>query len=161
MASKLKDQYPEAHESVDKKVPEPLLDELAITAYIDSNYAHDKLTWRSITGLIIFVGRTPDMFMSKRQGAVETSTYRAEFVAMKTAGEEVMALRYMLRCLGVKVTKPTRILGDNCSVVLNSTIPSSLLKKKHVDISYHMAREAMAAKAVHPVKMKGDWNFAD
>eukprot|EP00957_Ditylum_brightwellii_P105412 8036184-Ditylum_brightwellii.AAC.1 len=82
-------------------------------------------------------------------------------MAMKTAVEEVMALRCMLWCLGVKVTNPTRILGDNCSVVLNFTIPSSLLKKKHIAISYHMVREAMVAKIVHPVKTKGDWNVAD
>eukprot|EP00957_Ditylum_brightwellii_P113949 8687032-Ditylum_brightwellii.AAC.1 len=82
LAGKLKDQYPEAHESVDEKVPEPLLDELSITAYVDSNHAHDKLTWCSITGVIIIVGRTPIMFMSKRQGAVETSAYRAEFMAL-------------------------------------------------------------------------------
>eukprot|EP00957_Ditylum_brightwellii_P076290 5798556-Ditylum_brightwellii.AAC.1 len=54
--------------------------------------------------------RTLIMFMSKQQGAVETSTYGAEFMTMKTVVEEVMALRYMLWCLGIKVTKPTRIL---------------------------------------------------
>eukprot|EP00957_Ditylum_brightwellii_P208920 15359543-Ditylum_brightwellii.AAC.1 len=94
--------------------------------------------------------------MSKQQSVVETSAYGAEFMAIKTAVEEVMALRYMLRCLGVKVTKPTQILGNNHSVVLNSTIPSSLLKNKHIDISYHMAREAMVAKIVHLVTTKGD-----
>eukprot|EP00957_Ditylum_brightwellii_P006183 468066-Ditylum_brightwellii.AAC.1 len=99
------------------------------------------MTRRSITRLIIFVGRTPVMHQSKRQGAVETSTYGAEFIVMKTAMEEVMVLRYMVRCLGVKVSKPTCILGDNRSVIINSTVSSSLLKKKHVVISYHMARE--------------------
>eukprot|EP00957_Ditylum_brightwellii_P072982 5545770-Ditylum_brightwellii.AAC.1 len=33
VTGKLKDQYPEARKSADKKVPEPLLDEIAITAY--------------------------------------------------------------------------------------------------------------------------------
>eukprot|EP00957_Ditylum_brightwellii_P162905 12404903-Ditylum_brightwellii.AAC.1 len=83
------------------------------------------MTRRSITRLIIFVGRTPVMYQSKRQVAVETSTYGAEFMAMKTAVEEVMALCYMLHCLGVKVSKPTRILGDNRSAITNSTVPSS------------------------------------
>eukprot|EP00957_Ditylum_brightwellii_P028064 2118902-Ditylum_brightwellii.AAC.1 len=80
---------------------------------------------------------------------------------MKTTVEEVMALCYMLCCLGAKVSKPTCILGDNRSVIINSTVPFSLFKKKHVAISYHMACEAMAAKVVHPLKTKGDWNFAD
>ena len=146
---------------MDDKLPKSLFDELMITAYVDSDHAHDKVTRRSITGLIVFVGRTPVMYQSKRQGAIETSTYGAEFMAMKTAVEEVISIRYMLRCLGVKVTKPTNILGDNRSVVINSTVSSSLLRKKHVAISYHMAREATAAAIVRPLKTKSEWNFSD
>eukprot|EP00957_Ditylum_brightwellii_P142703 10873209-Ditylum_brightwellii.AAC.2 len=72
-----------------------------------------------------------------------------------------MAVQYMLRYLGVKVSKPTHILGNNRSVIINSTISSSLLKKKHVAISYHMDYEATAARIVHLLKMKGNWNFAE
>eukprot|EP00957_Ditylum_brightwellii_P053130 4028356-Ditylum_brightwellii.AAC.1 len=81
-------------------------------------------------------------------------------MAMKTAVEEVMALRYMLHCLGVKVSKPTCILGDNRSVIINFTVPSSLLKKKHVAISYHMAREATTLRIIHSLKTK-DWVYAN
>ena len=96
----LKDFYPGAAEEIDAKVPKPLVDELEITAFVDSDHAHDRVTHRSITGLLILVGRTPVFFMSKRQGAIETSTYGAEFCAMRTAVEEVQSVRYMLRCLG-------------------------------------------------------------
>lgn len=40
------------------------------------------------------------------------------------------------------------MLGDNKSVVLNTTIPSSVLKKKHCAVNYHRVREAIAAKAL-------------
>ena len=159
--SNVHDYYPDSEEMLDPAVPEPLFDEIKITAFVDSDHAHDKLTRRSITGLIIFVGRTPVFYMAKRQGAIETSTYGAEFMAMKTAVEEVTAVRYMLRCLGVKVSQPSRILGDNRSVILQSTVPNSLLKKKHVAIAYHLTREAAAAGTVHPLKTKSEWNFAD
>ena len=161
LSEKLLEFYPDAKEQVDRKLPKPLFNEISITAYVDSDHAHDKMTRRSMTGLIIFVGRTPVFYFAKRQGAIETSTYGAEFMAMKTAVEEVVSVRYMLRCLGVKVTKPTHILGDNRSVILNSTISSSLLKKKHATISYHLTREATAAKICHPIKTRGEWNFAD
>jgi len=47
--------------------------------------------------------------MSKRQGAVATSTYSAEFCAMRTAAEEAISIRYTLRSLGVPVVESTKI----------------------------------------------------
>ena len=80
---------------------------------------------------------------------------------MRTATEEVQSVRYMLRCLGVRVTQASLICGDNQGVVQNCTIPDSLLKKKHVAIAYHKTREATAARMVHPIKMAGFNNYAD
>ena len=153
--------YPDAAEEIDAKVPQPRIDELEITVFVDSDLAHDRSTRRSITGLLILVGRTPVYFMSKRQGAIATSTYGAEFCAMRTAVEEVQSVRYMLRCLGVKIKHATLICGDNKGVIQNCTIPDSLLKKKHVAIAYHKTREAAAAGICHPIKIKSEHNFAD
>lgn len=161
LSSTMKSQYPDSEEPTDPSAPKPLFNELTITAFVDSDHAHDKLTRRSITGLVIFLGRTPIFYQAKRQGAIETSTYGAEFLAMKTAVEEVSSIQYMLRCLGVPVTKPSRILGDNRSVIINSTVHSSLLKKKHVAIAFHLTREATAARVIHPLKTKSEWNLAD
>ena len=72
--------------------------QLQIIIFVDSDHAHDKITRRSITSLVIFIGRTLVFYMSKRQGAIESPTYGAEFVAMKTAVDEVIAVRYMLCC---------------------------------------------------------------
>ncbi len=66
LTEKLKEQYPDSKEQVDTKLPKALFEELSITTYVDSDHAHDKVTRRSITGLIIFVGRTPVMYLSKR-----------------------------------------------------------------------------------------------
>ena len=37
------------------------------------------------------------------------------------------------------------LLGNNKSVVVNTTQPSSMLKKKHQACNYHQVREAIAA----------------
>jgi len=73
------------------------------------DYLDNKIGLSCITDFILLVtvrvgvGRTLVFFMSKRQGAIETSTRGAEFCAMRTAVEEVQFVRYILRCLGVKV----------------------------------------------------------
>ena len=71
----LQSQYPNATEKIDYKVPKPLVGEMEITAFVDSGHARDKVTRRSITGLLILVGSTPIYFLSKLQGAIATSTY--------------------------------------------------------------------------------------
>jgi hypothetical protein len=44
---------------------------------------------------------------------------------------------------------PALMLGDNMSVVLNTTVPSSVLKNKHNAISYHRVREAITARTMN------------
>ena len=53
------------------------------------------------------------------------------------------------------------MLGDNMSVVLNTTIPSSSLKKKHLACSYHRIREAIAGKYVKFGHISLEFNLAD
>ena len=126
--------YPDAAEELDANLPTPLVGEISITVFVNSYHGHNKVTRRSITGLIAFLSRTPEFYLSKRQGAIETSTYGAEFCAMKTGVKETIAIRYMMRCLGVNVETASLLCGDNMSVIQNRTIKSSLLKKKHVAI---------------------------
>ena len=71
---------------------------------------------------------------------------------MKTGVEENIAIRYMMRCLGVNVETASVLCDNNMGVIQNSTIKSSLFKKKHVAISYHKTREASASGTVHPIK---------
>ena len=91
-----RDIYPEAFEEIDANAPPPKIEEMDVSCFVDSDRAHDKITRRSVTGIVIFIGRTPVYFSSKRQGAIETSTYGVEFCAMKSAVEEVISVWYML-----------------------------------------------------------------
>ena len=80
---------------------------------------------------------------------------------MRSAVEEAISIRYMLRCLGVPVTCPTDLFGDNIGVIQSAEIPDGELKKKHIAISYHYVREAIAAKIVNAHWCRTYENFAD
>jgi hypothetical protein len=67
----------------------------------------------------------------------------------------------MLRCLGVKVDYASYVCGDNHGVIQSILIKDSLLKKKHVPISYHNSKESVAAGIAHPLKTKGTNNYVD
>ena len=82
---------------------------------------------------------------------------------MRSAVEKAISLRYMLRCLGIPVPigKPTNIYGDNFSVIQSANVPDSEMKKKHIAVSYHYVREAIAARIVNPIWVTTHENFSD
>ena len=47
--------------------------------------------------------------------------------------------------MGVPLTGPKYIYGDNMSVIYNTSRPESTLKKKSNSICYHAVREAVAS----------------
>jgi hypothetical protein len=100
-----------------------------MTVYVDADHAHNLATRRSITGIFVMLSNTPIRLVSKRQKTVETSTYFSELVAIRITTELIVEIHFMLRSLGVELEGPRLILGDNMSVVLNTSVPSSVLKK--------------------------------
>ena len=62
----------------------------------------------------------PIVLHSKKQVMIETSVFGAEFVAMKQGMEALRGLRYKLRMMGVSVSGPSYIYGDNMSVIHNT-----------------------------------------
>ena len=129
--------------------------------YVDADHAHDQVTRRSVTGVVLFINNTPVKWISKRQKTVETSTYGSEMVAARVATELILEYRYNLRMLGVPLEGPTLMLGDNMSVILNTTVPSSMLKKKHAACNCHRVREAIAAKIIRFCHVDSKDNLAD
>ena len=155
------EQYPCSGEELPPSMPTPKGNPVQLTVYVDADHAHDRLTRRSVTGYIIFINNTPVKWYSKRQNTVETSTYGAELVALRIAVEGIIEFRYKLRMMGIYMEGPSQVLCDNKSVVLNTTLPSSTLKKKHNAIAYHRVRETVAAKVIKVNHIDGKTNLAD
>jgi hypothetical protein len=153
--------YPGSKELIPELMPAALGNKVQVTFFVDAAFATDLVTRRSTTGIIIFVNGAPILWYSKRQATVETSTYGSEFTALRIAIEKVEGLRYKLRMMGLPLDGPASGLCDNQSVVLNSTIPSSTLKKKHNAVNYHKCRESIASGAVRLTKELGETNLSD
>jgi hypothetical protein len=127
-----------------------------MTIYVDAYYAHDLVTRRSITGILVKLNSTPIRWISKRQKIVEKSTFDSKLVASRIPKELNFEVRCMLRSLGVALDGPELMLGDNISVVLNITVPSSVLKKEDNVITYHGEREAIASKIISFASINSD-----
>ena len=92
---------------------------------------------------------------------METATYGSEFVAARTATEQIMDLRFTLRSMGAPIEEFSYLLGDNQSVITSSTIPHSLLSKRHNALAYHRVRAAVAGGFLKFCYLPSKQNTAD
>ena len=112
---------------------------------MDANWNHCLVTSKSLTGCLHFVNKTPVDWYSKNHTTVETATYGSEFVAVKTATEQIMDNRQTLRYLGAPIGAKSFLFADNRSVVTSATLPHSTLTKRHNILAFHRVRKAIAA----------------
>lgn len=87
------DFYGDIEEPIPIDMPPPRGKAMSTHCFVDADHAGDKLTRRSVTGILIFCNRAPIGWYSKRQNGVETSTFGSEFIAMKNAVEKIASLR--------------------------------------------------------------------
>ena len=154
--------YSDSEEAIDNDMPEPAnVPKLPITVIVDASHASDLVTRRGVTGFIIVVRKAIICWYSKQQNTVETLTYSAELVAMRLAMEALLDIRYTLRMMGLKFERTSNILGDNQAMIMNTTLPSSTLKKKHCSVAYHKCQEMVACGIVHTAHINGNGNIAD
>ncbi len=112
-------------------MPEPKSKPVITSCFVDSR-------------ILLHVNNAPIVWYSKRQNTVESSSYSNKFVALRIAKESIVTLRYKLQMFQVPVNEPTNVFCNNTGVVKNTSIPHSMLQKKHNAINNHAIREAIA-----------------
>ena len=157
-AKYMKELYPDAVELLPPNAPTPRGKPVKLHVFVD---AGDSITRRSRTGVLIYLNAAPTLWYSKKQNTVETSTFGSEFVAMRQAFEMIKALNYKLRMFGIPIDGPACVYGDNNAVVLNSSNPESVLRRKHHSVNYNYVRECVAAGIGLVYKVDSGYNLAD
>ena len=132
-----------------------------IYVFVDANHVGNLVTRQTHTGILMYVQNSPILWLSQQQNTVETSTFGSEFVALRVARDLIVAMRYKLRMFGVPLEGPAQVFCDNQGVVKNTSIPESVLSKKHNTINYHAVREAAAARILQVTKEDTLMNLAD
>ena len=77
---------------------------------------------------------------------METATFGSEFVAARTAVDQIIDVRTTFMYLGVPVNPKSYVFGDNKVVVDNANILTSVLSKRSHLAAYHQVWEAIAAE---------------
>jgi hypothetical protein len=99
---------------------------------------------------------------SRGQNTVESSTFGSDSIVLRIGTELLEGLRYTLRMMGIPIHRdPSTVWVDNESVITNTSVPESTLKKKHIAICYHLVREAAAAGIIKIYHIRSEDNKAD
>ena len=80
---------------------------------------------------------------------------------MKHGIETLRGMRYKIRMMGIPLSGPTYIYGDNKSQVTNSSRPELTLKKKCNSICYHAIHESVAMGETLLTHIRTGENLAD
>ena len=80
---------------------------------------------------------------------------------MKSGMEHLRGLWCKLRMMGVPLSGPAYIYGDNMSFIHNTQRPESTLKKKNNSIFYHNLREAVAIGEFLNTHIPTKYNLSD
>ena len=83
-------------------------------------------------------------WFSKKHSTVERSIFGAKFFTMKQDIYALRGLRCKLRMMGIPISGPLYIYGDNMSVVHNISRPELVLRKKSNSVCYHTVYESVA-----------------
>ena len=115
-----KEFYGDVREPVPLNAPEPCGCDVDLRMFVDSDHAGDKLTHCSRTGFIIYLNSSPIVWYLKKQATIETSVFGTKFMAMKQGVEALRGLCYKLCMMGIEISGPSYIYGDNMSVIHNT-----------------------------------------
>jgi hypothetical protein len=115
--------------------------------YTDSDFAADVDNRRSTSGYVFLFNGACVHWQSKQQSLIARSTHQAEYIAMANASYETSYLRRLIADIHPEChpAHPTTLYADNQSAITTAQSGQDVSpRSKHIDIRYHITREALS-----------------
>ena len=116
--------------------------DLRVRGFVDSNYATNKETRRSVTGYVLTLGGCLVTWQSKSQPSVTLSSTEAEYVALSTCATEVKFIQMLFEQLVPNENvRPATIYEDNTGAIYLVENQAVGNRTKHISVRWHHIRE--------------------
>jgi hypothetical protein len=135
-----------------------------LQVYCDADFANNKDTRKSVTGVFICEHYAPLAWTSKLQSLVTTSTTEAEFVAAASAIKEGLWVLKLIREMhGEPHLNHMTLLCDNQAAISLMKQPSAGVqgRSKHIDVQFKFVKERCRKKHVDVEYVSSSEQFAD
>ena len=128
-----------------------------LVCFVDSSWASK----RSVTGYILFFGGGAILWGSRKQKMTTASSAEAEIVAASEATKAVLALRLILRDIGLAIDGPTTLFEDNQAAIYFANNEATPPRLKHIDLRDNFVRDYVQSGEIRLVKIVSEDNCAD
>lgn len=141
--------------------PSPNGDKVEVSAFADADWANDRVDRKSVSGWVAKVNGDVISWASKKQHTVSQSTCEAELYAEAAAVNEILWLRGILTELGLEVSGPSVLSGDNQSTQTISKNGVKTERTKHVDVKYHFVTQQIEDGVIQLEWVESKYQQAD
>ena len=117
---------------------------LDLYAFLDADWTGCHTSRRSTTGFCTFLGGNCISWSAKKQSTVARSSAEAEYRSMASTAAEITWLSFLLRDLGIPLSRPPILHCDNLSALHMTINPVFHGRTKHIELDYHFVREKVA-----------------
>lgn len=110
-------------------------------AFSDADWARDKDDYISTTAYIVYIGKNPISWCSRKQKTRARSSTEAEYRAVAATTADILWVKNILQELGQLTTQQPVIYCDNVGATYVCANPVFHSKMKHLGLEYHFVRE--------------------
>ena len=114
---------------------------LNLSTYVDADWAGDPNNRLSTSGAVLYVGKSPIIWYSKRQQCQALSTMEAEYVAMTESLKDISFIKNMLTELKVEIPETPVLYCDNQAAIAVSLSQGNRRRVRHIDLRFHYIRD--------------------
>jgi len=130
--------------------------------FCDASYADDQFTRKSVSGILIRCNGTAVDWKSSLQPVVAQSTMESEYISMALIVNKMRVIRSIREWLFRKKEGPYPVYEDNeACELLAKRDGKSLKRAKHIDVRFHVVREAVEKGDIQVMRVSTDSQLAD
>ncbi|KAK0608038.1 hypothetical protein LWI29_024579 [Acer saccharum] len=114
---------------------------VSLHAYSDADWAGNKDDYSSTSAYIVYLGRNPISWSSKKQHTIARSSTEAEYRTVASTAAELNWVCFLLTDLGLMLPTVPIIYCDNVGATQLCSNPIFHSRMKHVAIDFHFIRD--------------------
>lgn len=133
----------------------------ALHAFSDADWAGDADDYMSTNGYLVYLGKHPVSWSSKKQKTIARSSTEAEYRSVANASSELKWISSLLQELGIPFPSPPIIYCDNVGATYLCANPVFHSRMKHVALDYHFIRNQVQTGRLRVVHVSTKDQLAD